>query len=186
MAVNYGLAGTNPFRDWQTGPVKVLADYLLSQYDATLLDIASSEVKWNQPWSGGAGDFTVWFQKVQSFSSQEALGGGTEDEDIYIHMHIFVRSLHHEYHNQSTGKKSAEYYLDRFERWARKTAMENRDALIPEGIIRWRIIEARDIPMGSNINTEVPNQEIDYHEQEVMRRIIFWELKVEHRYIPIP
>lgn len=176
----YGLAGTSPFRDWNTGPTKVLSDWFATHYNATLLEMPISKVQYAQPWSGDYSDFGVWFQRTASYADHEDLTGSIENEDYYINVHIFARSGYEEYYNLSTGKKSAEYYLDRFERWIRQTIAEYQDELLTEGIIRIRAFEARDVPLDAALSSINPEKEFDFHEIELKRRIMMIELKTQH------
>lgn len=176
----YGLAGTSPFRDWNTGPTKVIIDWFKSKYNETITEIPFSQIQYAEPWSGDAGDFGIYFQRIASYADHEDLVGNIENEDIYINIHLFARSGHEEYHNLSTGRKSAEYFIDRFERWIRRTIAENQDSLIPEGIIRIRAYEARDVPLDAALSSINPEKEFDFHEIEIKRRIMMIELKTQH------
>lgn len=176
---SYGLAGTSPFRDWNTGPTKVLTDWFESHYNATLLEMPLSQVQYGEPWSGDAGDFGVWFQRTAAYGDHEDLPGNIENWDYYINVHIFARSGYEQYYNLSTGKKSAEYYLDRFERWIRQTIAVYQDELMSEGIIRIRAFEGRDIPLDAAISSINPEKEHDFHEIDLKRRIMMIELKTQ-------
>lgn len=176
----YGLAGTSPFRDWNTGPSKVLADFFASHYNQTLTEIPLSQVQYAEPWSGDAGDYGIWFQRTASYSDPEDLPGNIMNEDYYINVHIFARSGYEDYYNLSTGKKSSEYFLDRFERWIRQTIAVYQDELLPEGIIRIRAYEARDVPLDAALSSINPEKEFDFHEIELKRRIMMIELKTQH------
>lgn len=178
--MTYGLAGTSPFRDWETGPTNVLAEWLLSHYNATLTETPITSVQYAMPWTGDSGDFAIWFQRVGDYSMIEDLTESIANDDYYINIHIFVRSGYEQYYNLSTNKKSAEYYLDRFERWIRQTIAEYRDELLDEGILRIRAFEGRDTPLDSAVSSVNPEKEFDYHEIELKRRIIMIELKTQH------
>ena len=100
--------------------------------------------------------------------------------DYYINVHIFARSGYEQYYNLSTGKKSAEYYLDRFERWIRQTIAVYQDELMTEGIIRVRTFEARDVALDAALSSVNPEKELDFHEIELKRRIMMIELKCQY------
>lgn len=177
---SYGLAGTSPFRDWNSGPTDVLAEWLKSHYNASLTEVPLNNLQYAEPWSGDAGDFGIWFQRTAAYSDPEDLPGQIQNVDYYINVHIFARSGYEQYYNLSTGKKSAEYYLDRFERWIRQTIAVYQDELMTEGIIRVRTFEARDVALDAALSSVNPEKELDFHEIELKRRIMMIELKCQY------
>ena len=180
----YILAGTNPPRDWETGPTDVFEKWLASKWDDTFLGMPITDIQWAQPYSGDR-DIAIHFERINSFPSDDSLGDIYENEDIYIQIHIFARSIYQKYYNATTGKKSSEFYLDLFEKWIRKSIKINKFELADEGFLHFQIIDTRDIPINSNYNAELPRDEFDYHEDEVKRRVMLLEVRVQHIHVDL-
>jgi hypothetical protein len=139
--MSYGNIGTSPLSDLPKTVEKLLSDFLKANYDQTITETPSTDILWDQWYSGSFKDYGIYFQDVGDFDVSTEISWSLFDIDHFTEIHVFARSTHDDY------ERSADKMLFQFDKWIKKTIRNNKTGLADQGIMVMEYKDARNIPV---------------------------------------